>query len=158
MTATDLAALWAAAEAAPGDDGLKLVLADALAEAGDADAERAVRWCVANRKWPKRTNLHRQADGGYGRWGWFGQTARGSPPPDRDANVRTRLPFALWAWFLVRGEPAPGFLEFVRLSAGSVDFSDDQYGWSGPFPTCRDDDIRVVFRRLGRALEWAGEG
>lgn len=155
VTATDLDALFAAALESPADAGLKLILADALADAGDPVTERAVRWCVANGKWPNFTH-NGVSSGEAGHWGWYGQTARNLPDARSDGNLGSRLPFDLWSWFLVRGKPEPGFLEFVRKSGGTDDFAEAIYEWSGPFPHCRDDDIRIVLARLGQALEWAG--
>src|SRR5271156_5585198 len=45
------AAFWAAIAAAPGDDLLKLVFADWLAERGDPRGD-CLRWCVAESKRP----------------------------------------------------------------------------------------------------------
>lgn len=135
MTAADLAALWAAAESDPRDDGRKLVLADACADAGDPAAERALRWCVANGKWPDFARANPR-----GAWGWFGAIAHNSAvvfPP--------YLPERVWMWFL--GGVAGG---------GDRGYRYESMGYyQGPFPWCRDDDIAVVVRRLGLALEWA---
>ena len=146
MTATDLDALWAAAVAAPHDDGLKLILADACADADDHDAERALRWCAENHKWP--TDLEDEEIAARiptrclsGRFGWFGEVR------DEDGMVRDpvfgRLPWPVWEWYM-KGEVCYGG------GKNGVD------RFLSPYPLCRDNDIRVVLRRLGQALEWAG--
>jgi uncharacterized protein (TIGR02996 family) len=46
---------------APGDQGLRLVYADLVADHGDESYERALRWMAANGKWPLRHILYHEA-------------------------------------------------------------------------------------------------
>lgn len=126
---TDLDALWAAVADRPADDGLKLILADA----GDEAAERALRWCVANGRWPEANgNLFIPP---HQTWGWCGDAGIDEFYPNDSIS---RLPNRLWRWFM-KGEPLPTVLGPLL----------------SPFPLCRDDDLRVVVRRLGEALATA---
>jgi hypothetical protein len=143
MTET-IAGLWAAVRDRPGDDGLKLVLADACAEAGDGVTERALRWCVAKKKWPNDRGDQEiaKATMDAGRYGWFGQPVPGHTSGTLERHPNSVLSHTVWAWFLrerVRGRGrTPRHFKNLR-----------------PLPWCRDDRIDVIIYRLGLALAWA---
>jgi uncharacterized protein (TIGR02996 family) len=73
---TTVDSLWAAVSDSPDDDTLKLALADALLEADDADTASVIRWCVSNRRWPKK---------GFQRWSWT--SGKTGPLPKKQTNV-----------------------------------------------------------------------
>ena len=94
---SDVAGLWAAVRAAPGDSLPKLVLADYLEENGDATTGYALRWCVAHDRWP-----HHVGEGPRG-WAWANGVTGNVPRPHRKGYQRAVLP---QFFFVVRGRSA----------------------------------------------------
>lgn len=64
---SDIESLWKCLEADPEDDTAKLALSDLYREQNQPWLAHAIRWCVENKRWPRREGDYRYRKGC---WEW----------------------------------------------------------------------------------------
>jgi uncharacterized protein (TIGR02996 family) len=86
-------ALWLGILERPEDAARLLVYADWLAERGrDPELEAGLRWCAANRKWPREVYRTFHLRGRC--WGWGNEYA--VPAVDEESLPSFILPWPIW--------------------------------------------------------------